>query len=299
MADRGFDELVSEADGAPIVGWDFSWLEGRATEERPSWGYSNLAVQRVRAGAGAVLDIQTGSGEVFESILQRAGRAPGMVAATEGWAPNLELARTRLGPFGVNVTDAGEGGRLPFSDGSFDLVLSRHPNRWDWTEIARVLAPGGTYLAQHIGPGSHRALTEFLLGPVEVSDARSATRARAGATATGLDVRDLREESLRVEFFDVGAVVYFLRMVIWTVPDFEVARFRDRLAALHEQIRVQGPFVSYTNRQLIEAVRPVGVRPPRRRSRRRARRRPAGETVMCARGTGARRSQAATVSRAR
>jgi hypothetical protein len=45
-----FDELVSEADGAPVDGWDFSWLDGRATEERPSWGYQRLMSQVAAAG---------------------------------------------------------------------------------------------------------------------------------------------------------------------------------------------------------------------------------------------------------
>jgi hypothetical protein len=33
---RSFEELVDAAVAAPIEGWDFSWLEGRAIEERPS-----------------------------------------------------------------------------------------------------------------------------------------------------------------------------------------------------------------------------------------------------------------------
>ncbi len=33
--DAKFDELVEEADSVPVEGWDFSWLEGRASEERP------------------------------------------------------------------------------------------------------------------------------------------------------------------------------------------------------------------------------------------------------------------------
>jgi hypothetical protein len=36
---RTFEDLVAEAASAPIDGWDFSWLDGRATEQRPSWGY--------------------------------------------------------------------------------------------------------------------------------------------------------------------------------------------------------------------------------------------------------------------
>jgi hypothetical protein len=56
-----------------------------------------------------------------------------------------------------------------------------------------------------------------------VSHARSPRRAEVAARAAGLVVTDLREQALRVEFFDVGAVVYFLRKVLWTVPGFTVA----------------------------------------------------------------------------
>ena len=30
-----FDDLVAEGAAVPLQGWDFSWFEGRATEERP------------------------------------------------------------------------------------------------------------------------------------------------------------------------------------------------------------------------------------------------------------------------
>jgi hypothetical protein len=56
-----------------------------------------------------------------------------------------------------------------------------------------------------------------------------------------------------VEFYDIGAVVYFLRTELWTVPDFTVDRYRTRLAELHEQILAEGVFVSRAQRFLIEA----------------------------------------------
>jgi hypothetical protein len=76
------------------------------------------------------------------------------------------------------------------------------------------------------------------------------------ATAHGLEIVDLREESLRVEFYDIGAVVYFLRKVIWTVPGFTVDRYRRRLAQLHDQISAEGRFVSHAQRFLIELRKP-------------------------------------------
>jgi hypothetical protein len=63
-------------------------------------------------------------------------------------------------------------------------------------------------------------------------------------------------ERLRCEFFDIGAVIYFLRKVIWTVPDFSVDRYRERLRELHDQISDDGPFVAFSSRVLVEARKP-------------------------------------------
>ena len=251
-ARRTFEELVAEGASEPVAGWDFSWFAGRATEERPRWGYSGLLAAAIGA-AGAVLDIQTGGGEVLAA--SAGGVPPPVLAATESWPPNVALARRRLEPLGGTVTEAADDAPLPFGDAVFDLVASRHPTRTGWPEIARVLRPGGRYLSQQVGAGSNRELYEYLMGPQPASPDRSAGSAAGQARAAGLVVTRLESQALRVEFFDIGAVVYFLRKVLWTVPDFSVARYRGRLAALHAQIEADGRFTCHSQRFLIEARR--------------------------------------------
>lgn len=158
---RSFAELVAEADAVSVDGWDFSWLDGRAYEQRPSWGYARQMAARL-AGAKAALDIQTGGGEV----LSEAGTYPPVMVATESWPPNLAKATARLHPLGVAVVADPDEPPLPFADGAFDLVTSRHPVRPWWAEIARVLCPGGTYFSQHVGPASVVELVEYFLGPI-------------------------------------------------------------------------------------------------------------------------------------
>src|SRR3954452_16110495 len=97
---RRFGELVEEAAAAPVDGWDFSWLDGRATEQRPSWGYQRLLGGRL-AAATAALDIQTGGGEVLTGA--GATNFPPLLVATEGWPPNLARATALLRPLGVCV----------------------------------------------------------------------------------------------------------------------------------------------------------------------------------------------------
>ncbi|MFG2040150.1 SAM-dependent methyltransferase [Dactylosporangium sp. NPDC048998] len=255
------EELLREGAAAPVDGWDFSWFDGRATEERPPWGYARRLAQRLTT-ARAALDVQTGGGEVFREGLAAAaaaGEAPGRVAATESWPPNAALARAALAPFGAEVAEVADDGPLPFPTAAFDLVSSRHPTVVGWAEIGRVLAPGGTYLAQHVGVGTAAALTDFMMGPQPVGDGRSVRRAVDGAAAAGLEVADVREATLRLEFFDVAAVAVYLRKVIWIVPGFTIQRYRDRLAAMHELIRAEGSFAATTTRYLIECRKPHGA----------------------------------------
>jgi len=247
---RTFEDLVAEAASVSVDGWDFSWLDGRASEQRPSWGYQRLMAERL-ATAHAALDIQTGGGEV----LAGAGKLPPVMAATESWPPNLAKATRLLHPRGVVVVADEDAPPLPFADAAFDLVTSRHPVHTHWAQIARVLETDGTYLSQQVGPRSVAEVTEFFLGPQDpvALASRHPDRARREADDAGLDVVDLRYEQLRTEFHDVGAMIYFLRKVIWIVPGFTVDRYRDRLRDLHEKIQAEGPFLATTTRYLIEA----------------------------------------------
>ncbi|WP_461664953.1 methyltransferase domain-containing protein [Gordonia sputi] len=248
---ESFDDLLDVGARADVSGWDFSWLDGRATEERPPWGYARTMSDRL-AGAGASIDLQTGGGEV----LAEAVRYPATAVATESWPPNVEHATRLLHPRGVVVVAAPDEPPFPFGDKAFDLVTSRHPTSVWWDEIARVLVPGGTYLAQHVGPASAFELIEFFLGPQpEARRERDPEDEVRAAEAAGLEIVDLRTARLRIEIHDVAAVVYLLRKLVWWVPGFTVDGYRDRLRALHDQIHDGGPFVAHSTRHLIEARR--------------------------------------------
>ncbi|WP_166973341.1 class I SAM-dependent methyltransferase [Brevibacterium atlanticum] len=245
---RTFDELVAEAQSADASGWGFDWLDWRATEERPPWGYATLLARRLST-ATAALDIDTGGGEVIDE----APVLPARMAVTESYAPNVAIARHRLGPRGVDVVEA-DPHRLPFANGSFDLVSSRHPVTPVWSEISRVLVPGGTYLAQHVGPESAFDLIEFFLGPLpENRKARDPEAESSAAEAAGLTVDSLRTARCRMEFYDVGAIVWILRKCPWWVPDFTVESYEPQLRELDARMRRGDPFVAYSTRHLIVA----------------------------------------------
>ncbi|WBB51317.1 class I SAM-dependent methyltransferase [Verrucosispora sp. WMMA2044] len=246
--ETSFEDLIAEGAAAPVEGWAFDWLAGRATEERPPWGYARLVAARM-AKVRAALDIDTGGGEVLAEV----PHPPPLLVATEAWPPNVPVARANLAPLGASVVAVAGDAPLPFRAAAFDLVVSRHPVRTDWPEVARVLRPGGTFLSQQIGPGTVRELSEAILGPLPPPEHRHPEHAVAAARAAGLTVVDLREATLRTVFHDIGAVVWFLRKVVWTVPGFTVAAHLPALRRLHDRIRVEGPFVAHARRFLIEA----------------------------------------------
>lgn len=136
---RDAEELIAQAAAAPIDGWGFDWLAGRATEERPRWAYARLVADRMARATAALDDVDTGGGEVLAEV----PHPPKLLTATEGWPPNVEVARRTLRRVGATVVAVDPDGPLPFRDASFDLVVSRPPVRTDWAQIARVLRPGG------------------------------------------------------------------------------------------------------------------------------------------------------------
>jgi SAM-dependent methyltransferase len=275
-----FEDLLAEGESVPVEGWDFSWFAGRlpgsthprATEGRPPWGYARLLDRRLAALArvpgAAALDLQTGGGEVLAaagsaglSAGPAAGPAgPPTLVATESWPPNVAVAQRNLAPLGARVVAVpGPDSDLPFPGAAFDLVTSRHPVSVRWDEVARVLKPGGSYFSQDVGHPSVGELTEYMMGPRPAAAPDQPNRdpkwSVLAAGRAALTVTDLREYHGRMEFNDVAAVAVFLRKVIWIVPGFTVAGYRDRLRALHEQIERDGPFLATTVRFLIEARR--------------------------------------------
>lgn len=247
-----FESVVEAAEQAPIEGWDFGWLDGRAVEERPTWRYFDRVAERA-ADVSTLLEVQAGVG----SMIGRLQWLPRLAVATEGFPPSVAVAAPRLRSRRVHLVVTSQTRHaLPFAAGSFELVISRHPIEVWWREIARVLRPGGTYFAQHVGPHSLRSLSEFLMGPLPDASNRDTEVERRAAEAAGLVVHSMRLEHPRTAFFDIGAVVYFLRLVPWIVPDFGVPKYRDTLRELHKTIERHGVFETSASRTLVEARKP-------------------------------------------
>lgn len=246
MRDRSYEDLVSDALGASVKGWDFSWLTGRMDRGDLPWDYASLARDAL-PNAIRLLDIDTGGGEFLASL------APLPAAiATEPYPPNVPIAATRLAPLGVDVR-AGRASALPVADGAVDLVLNRHGS-FDATEAARVLAPRGVFLTQQVGSRNDLAFNDALgVPPSSPPDAHTLHSVVARLGDVGFVVDQAQEDYPVARYLDVGAVVFQLRSVPWQVPGFEPGTYEERLRRLDGHIRRTGSFDVKNHRFLVRA----------------------------------------------
>lgn len=250
MAAKDFEQLVSEAEQAAFSGWDFSYLDGRWQEQEPAWDYRALVSSRL-GQASALLDMGTGGGEFLASL---AG-LPDHTCATEGYPPNLPLARARLEPLGITVRPVEADLRLPFDDQEFDLVINRH-EEFDPREVRRILRPGGIFLTQQVGGEDNRRLNDLLEDePHLLYEAWNLEHARAEIEAGGLRVLTAAEDFPETIFYDIGAVVYYLKAIPWQIENFNVQESLARLKQIHELIQAEGGLRVQSQRFVITATR--------------------------------------------
>ena len=247
-----FEEQL--ASSPRLEGWDFSRFGERFTEADPPWDYAKIAFSAALE-AEDMLDMGTGGGEFLHDLLTRLGRrAPATVSATEAWAPNVAIARDRLDPLGVSVSEVAADSELPYADGMFCLVINRH-EAFDPGELNRVMRPRATFLTQQVGGKDLQEINEFLgAPPAEYAD-WSLNAAAQQLTDNGFAIEHAAEARIATRFADVSALVGFLRAVPWQVPDFSVERYRERLRALHDQMEREGPITAQGHRFLVWARR--------------------------------------------
>ncbi|GAB3528353.1 class I SAM-dependent methyltransferase [Arthrobacter monumenti] len=244
-----FEALVEQAVAAD--GWDFSVYGNRVQGGVTPWNYESLAASAAR-DATSMLDMGTGGGEVLVDILEDVeGEAPPYITATEGWEPNLSVARAALEPYGVSVVAFSEDAHLPLTDGQFDLVINSH-EFYHAGEVARVLAPGGTYLTQQIGGRDLAELNAALGAPPLAFAQWDLDYASQELRGAGLVIESQSEAMIPTVFADVGAVISFVQAVGWQIPGFTIDNYLPQLRTLHDRISRDGPFTAHSHRFLLQ-----------------------------------------------
>ena len=244
-------QWLAEEAAAHMLGWEFSHIDGRYDEEEPPWDYRGIVLENVRA-EDRILDIDTGGGEFLLSL----GHPAANTAATEGFAPNVALCREKLAPLGIAFREMADGEPIPFEDESFDRVIDRHGS-FDIPELWRVLRPGGRFITQQVGDENDRGLVELLLpGLPKPFPGLNLTEQRRRFEAQGFRVQRGEEFFGAIRFFDIGALVWFARIIEWEFRDFSVEKDFDRLLEAQRVLEEKGAVEGCTHRYLIVAEKP-------------------------------------------
>lgn len=247
------DELIQfwkeEESIAHIHGWDFSHIEGRYTDQNDlPWDYRYIILQYLTPEM-KLLDIDTGGGEFLLSL----NHPHEHTAATENFPSNITLCRETLLPLGIDFRPADGKGILPFEDSCFDMVIDRHGD-FNADEIHRVLKPGGFFITQQVGAENDRELVALLCGETPIPFPEQYLRiASQKFRNAGFQILVESESFRSIKFFDVGALVWFARIIQWEFPHFSVDTHLDRLLNTQRVLEENGCIEGTTHRFLLVA----------------------------------------------
>ena len=239
---------------AQIHGWDFSHIDGRCVEDPLPWNY-HREISRFLKPEMKILDIDTGGGEFLLSLHHPYENT----AATENYPPNVQLCKETLLPLGIDFRQADGGGTLPFENAAFDLVIDRHGDV-NPKEIHRVLKPGGLFITQQVGANNDRELVELLCGkqllpfPEQYAD-----QIAAQFRSVGFAILRQEESFQPMRFYDVGALVWFARIIQWEFPGFSVETHLPNLLQAQSVLEKNGHIQCHTHRILLIAKKEVSL----------------------------------------
>ena len=234
-------ELLSkwkqEEEKAKIIGWDFSYLEGRfhSDEDALPWNYTDV-IKRYMHDNHRILDIDTGGGEYLLSL-----RHPyQLTSATEGYPPNVELCRKKLGSLGIDFHEVSDYSKMAFADSTFDMVINRHGS-YDANEIYRILKSDGLFITQQVGEDNDRELVDMLLpySPKAFAGHNLKSQTELFKKA-GFKILEQGEAFRPIAFYDTAALVWFAKIIEWEFVDFSVDRCFEKLLDVEKEIAQKG-----------------------------------------------------------
>lgn len=245
--------LSEEQQG--FKGWDFSYLDNRVIEEPLPWNYDEIVRQYLNPDS-ILLDMGTGGGEYLLTL----NHPYCNTYATEGYPPNFELCQNTLKPLGIDVRQVFGDSQLPFEDEIFDIIINRHES-FDINEVYRLLKPNGVFITQQVGGLNNKELSKFLIRDFEeiISGDHNLKNNIELIQNKGFIILKSDEYFPTLKFLDVGAVVYFAKIIEWEFPNFSVEGCFQELCQLQKLIEQQGFIESKEHRFIIVAQKPKSL----------------------------------------
>lgn len=232
-------------------GWDFSHLDGRRKSEELPWDYREILKTYIKI-TDKLLDTGTGGGEFLLSL----NHPYELTFTTENSPPNFELCKKRLEPLGITVSQKYDNGKLPFASDSFNIVINRH-DCFDLCEVDRVLKQGGYFITQQVGYKNNNDLSKKLIANFKVPKTSHKLKNYL-LTLKELNYQIIlsKEAFLESNFFDIGALVYYAKIIEWEFPNFSVDSCFDMLCKCQEEIERNG-FIKGTDHRFIIVAKKI------------------------------------------
>lgn len=217
-------------------GWDFSHINNRMKEETLPWNYGDI-VKTYISEEKVLLDMGTGGGEFLLSLNPPKRKT----YVTESYPLNVELCKNTLTPYGIEVREVWDDSNVPFDDNYFDIVINRHES-FCLSEVKRILKPGGIFITQQVGGVNNKEMSKFLLGeyPNIIDIGLNLDKALKDLKDVGLKVIQKAECFPKTYFYDIGALVFFAKIIQWEFPGFSVYGCFNKLVELQENLEKQG-----------------------------------------------------------
>jgi len=235
-------------------GWDFSHLDGRWDSPEPTWDYNEI-VKSYLKDSDTLLDMGTGGGEFLLTLKHPYDKT----FATEAYTPNFELCIETLAPLGITVkqtyTDENLNAddKLPFDNNFFDVIINRHES-FDLEEVCRTLKQGGYFITQQVGNQSSRELMFRLNDSNEpYMPHHTLDNYIESLINLGFQIIKTDETIYPTKIFDVGALVFYAKIIVWEFPGFSVKTHIEKLLDFQRDINEKGYIESTDHRFLIVA----------------------------------------------
>jgi SAM-dependent methyltransferase len=228
-------------------GWDFSYIEERNLEETLPWDYDKI-VHKYLNYDSMLLDMGTGGGEYLLTLSHPYRNT----FATEAYPPNFQLCKTTLTPLGIDVRQVFYDNYLPFEDEMFDIIINKHES-FDMNEIYRLLKPNGVFITQQVGGLNNKELSKFLINDFkEITSSQHTLENNLRLVENkGFTILKAEEYFPTLKFFDVGALVYFAKIIEWEFPNFSVDSCFKKLCELQTIVEQRGYIESKEHRFII------------------------------------------------
>ncbi|SHJ76159.1 hypothetical protein SAMN02745248_00866 [Hathewaya proteolytica DSM 3090] len=229
-------------------GWDFSYITDRWDSEDLPWDYRSIVLSFLKE-TDKILDMGTGGGE-FVLTLEH---PYALTSVTEAYPPNVKICVENLEPLGITVRQVYEDDKLPYENNCFDIIINRHES-FDAYEVSRLLKKDGFFITQQVGGKNDCDLSSILIDNFQPQfPNHTLNNSVTELKKYGFEILRSEEVFTPIYFYDVGALVYFAKIIEWEFPGFSVDTCFENLCKFQKKLETDGVIQGTEHRFLIVA----------------------------------------------